>query len=89
MTGVIFFTVTLVVLTTGLKLLVSFGVKVTLCEAVPGPGFVAGLVKAKLPAGVAEPPVRVESARVWPKIMSPAAGQVVTIGIALPTVNDC
>jgi hypothetical protein len=42
------------------------GVKVTLCEAVPAPGAVVGVVKVKLPAGVDWPPDSVEDASVWP-----------------------
>ncbi len=47
-------------------MVVSVGVKVTLCADVPAPGAVAGVVQAKLPATDAEPPVRVEEARVCP-----------------------
>ena len=45
--------------------MVSAGVKVTLCEAVPVAGAVPGVVKAKGPATEAAPPLRVELARVW------------------------
>jgi hypothetical protein len=42
------------------------GVKVTLCDAVPAPGAVVGVVKANEPAGVEAPPDSVEEASVWP-----------------------
>jgi hypothetical protein len=42
------------------------GVKVTLYDAVPALGMVLGVVQAKLPAGVEEPPVSVDDASVWP-----------------------
>ena len=44
----------------------SVGVKVTLYAAVPTAGIVAGVVKAKVPAGVATPPVRVAEVSVCP-----------------------
>ncbi len=68
---------------------VSVGVKVTLCEAVPTSGGVEGLVNAKLPSGVAVPPLKVELASVCPNLIAPAVGQVVTLELPLPTVNDC
>ena len=42
----------------------SVGVKVTACAAVPVAGAVLGLVKAKVPATEAAPPLRVDDARV-------------------------
>ena len=44
-----------------------------------------GVVKAKVPAGVAAPPLRVELASVCPLVMAVAVGQVVTLGVALFT----
>jgi hypothetical protein len=64
----------------------SVGVKVTLQEAVPAPGAVPGVVQAKLPAGVLVPPVSVEAARVWPKVMALAVGQVI-VAVALPVTT--
>ena len=52
-------------------------------------GAVPGVVKAKLPAGVAAPPLKVESASVWPKVIALAVGQVVTLELPLPTAKDC
>jgi hypothetical protein len=60
------FTVTLVVPANVLESVVSVGVKVTLCEAVPAPGAVVGVVNANDPAGVDAPPDSVEEASVWP-----------------------
>jgi hypothetical protein len=45
---------------------VSVGVKVTLCDAVPAFGLVVGVVNANEPAGVEAPPDSVEEASVWP-----------------------
>jgi hypothetical protein len=45
---------------------VSVGVKVTLCDAVPTFGLVVGVVKANEPAGVETPPDSVEEDSVWP-----------------------
>jgi hypothetical protein len=42
------------------------GVKITLCEAMPTPGAVVGVVKANEPAGVEAPPDSVEDASVCP-----------------------
>jgi hypothetical protein len=41
-------------------------VKVTLCAVVPVAGVVAGVVKAKMPAVEAEPPVSVEEISACP-----------------------
>lgn len=49
-------------------------------------GTVAGLVKAKLPEGVAEPPLNVDAERGWPRLMALAVGQVETLEPALLTV---
>ena len=43
---------------------VSVGVNVTSCAAVPAAGAVLGVVKAKLPATEAAPPLSVEDASV-------------------------
>ena len=64
--GVALLTITVTELVTLVKSVVSEGVKVTLCEAVPAPGEVEGVVKVKVPAGLAAPPFKVELARVWP-----------------------
>ena len=53
---------------------------VTLCKAVPPLGIVEGAVKANVPEGVDEPPVRVEEASVWPKVIALAVGQAVMLG---------
>ena len=64
--------------------------KVTLCEAVPTLGAVAGVVNAKLPAaGTPTPPVKVELASVCPNVIAEAVGQVVTLEAALATAKDC
>jgi hypothetical protein len=64
----------------------SFGVKVTPWGAVPKPGKVAGVVQPKVPAGVADPPLSVEDASVWPYVIALAVGHAVTFGLALPTL---
>ena len=66
---------------------VSVGVKVTLCEAVPALGAVDGVMKAKVPATEATPPLNVEEARVCPYVIAVAVGGVVIVGVALPTVT--
>ena len=66
---------------------VSVGVKVTLCEAVPAPGAVDGVVNAKLPETDATPPLNVDEARVCPYVIAVAVGAVVIVGVALPTVT--
>ena len=70
-------------------MVVSVGVNVTPGDAVPALGAVAGVVKAKLPAGGAAPPLKVEAASVWPKVIALAVGQVVTLELPLPTAKDC
>ena len=67
----------------------SVGVKVTLSDCVPGGGAVVGVVKTKAPStgvlpAIAEPPVKVDDARVWPKVMALAVGNV-NVGVALFT----
>lgn len=56
------------------------GVNVTLCEAVPAAGTMGGVVKAKLPATEAAPPLKLELARVWPWVMALAVGAVMIVG---------
>ena len=65
----------------------SVGVNVTPWLAVPALGAVAGLVKAKVPGTEAVPLLRVESARVWPKVIAEAVGAVAMVGVALLTVT--
>ena len=65
----------------------SVGVNVTLSDATPAPGAVAGALNAKLPATEAVPPLSVEFARVCPKVIALAAGHAVTVGVALFTVT--
>jgi hypothetical protein len=62
-------------------------VKVTLCAAVPAAGAVAGAVKVKLPGTDATPPLKVELAIVWPKVIAVALGGVVMVANALSTVT--
>jgi hypothetical protein len=64
----------------------SFGVKVTLSDCVPAVGAVEVVVKAKVPgievfAETADPPLRVDDARVWPYAIALAVGHV-TEGVA-------
>ena len=54
---------------------------------VPAEGAVPGRVKAKEPAGVEVPPVRVESAKACPKVMVPAVGVVRMVEVALAMVR--
>jgi hypothetical protein len=68
---------------------VSVGVKVTLSDCVPGGGAVVGVVKTKAPStgvlpAIAEPPLRVDEANVWPKVIALAVGNV-NVGVALFT----
>jgi len=44
-------------------------------------------VQAKLPAGVEEPPLNVEDARVWPDAIPLATGHADTMEVALATVT--
>ena len=53
----------------------------------PAPGAVLDVVHTKLPAGVAEPPLKVELAKVWPYVIAEAVGHVVTVGVASFTVT--
>ena len=55
--------------------------------AVPAFGAVAGVVKAKVPGAEAVPPVRVEFASVWPKVIVDAVGAWVISTSALLTVT--
>ena len=66
---------------------VSVGVKVTLWLEVPTPGAKEESVQAKLPATLAEPPLRLELAKVCPKVMAEAVGTAVIDGVALLTVT--
>jgi hypothetical protein len=77
--GVALFTVTLTVPVTVLKSIVSVGVKVTLWPAVPAVGAMPGVVKVKLPATAAVPPLSVEDAKVCPKVIPFAVGQALTV----------
>ncbi len=65
----------------------SLGVKVTDCCVVPTAGVVPGVINVKLPATLAIPPLKVESASVWPEVIEVAVGGVVIVGVALPTVT--
>ena len=65
----------------------SVGVNVTPWLAVPALGAVAGLVKAKVPGTEAAPLLRVESARVWPKVIAEAVGASVISTAPLLTVT--
>ena len=55
--------------------------------AVPAFGAVAGVVKAKAPGTEAVPPLRVESARGWPKVIAEAVGASVISTAPLLTVT--
>lgn len=55
--------------------------------AVPTAGVVPGVVKANVPSVLAEPPVRLESAKVCPKVMPEAVGAVTMVGVALLVVT--
>ena len=68
-------------------MIVSFGVNVTLWLEVPVLGVVPGVVKEKVPATLADPPERVELAKVCPKIIALAVGADVIDGVALETVT--
>jgi len=63
--------------------MMSVGVKVTLCEAVPTFGAVDGVVKAKLPGTDPTPPLKVELVKVCPYVMALATGRVVIVGVTL------
>ena len=65
----------------------SVGVKVTTCDEVPGFGVVAADEKEKLPATLATPPDRIDSARDCPLLRFDAIGHVVIDGVALETTT--
>jgi hypothetical protein len=48
---------------------------------------VLGVVQAKMPAGVEEPPVNVEDASVWPGAIPLATGQADMLGVAFAIVT--
>jgi hypothetical protein len=50
-------------------------------------GAVLGVVKAKLPGTEAVPPLKVEDAKVCPKVIALAVGHTLTAGVALFTVT--
>jgi hypothetical protein len=58
-------------------------VNVTDCVVVPTAGTVLGVVKAKLPATLALPPLKVELASVCPDVMTLAVGCVLIVGVEL------
>jgi hypothetical protein len=60
---------------------------VTLWLEVPMPGAVLGVVKAKEPGTLAVPPVRLDEASVWPKVIAEAVGATLTVGVALFTTT--
>jgi hypothetical protein len=60
---------------------VSVGVKVTLSLGEPAPGAVVDVVQAKEPDTDAVPPVSVDDARVWPKVIALAVGHTDTVGV--------
>jgi hypothetical protein len=62
-------------------------VNVTDCVVVPTAGTVLGVVKAKLPATLALPPLKIELASVCPDVMALAVGCVVIVGVAFSTVT--
>src|SRR5215472_8717605 len=84
--GAALFTVTVTVPITVLLSVVSVGVNVTLSDCEPACGAVDGVVHANVPAIEAAPPVSVDEARVWPKVMVLAVGHVETVGVPLITV---
>ena len=61
--------------------------KVTPSLAVPVPGAVADVVQEKVPGTDAVPPLSVDDASVWPKVIAPAAGHAETVGVALFTIT--
>ncbi len=54
---------------------------------VPALGAVLGLVKAKLPATLALPPLNVAFERFWPKTIGEAVGSVLITGVPLLTAK--
>ena len=63
----------------------STGVKVTAWLVVPTSGTFVGSSNAKTPAVLALPPLNLDSARVWPSVISEASGEVMIAGVALLT----
>jgi hypothetical protein len=57
------------------------GVKITLWLLVPTAGAVDGLAKAKDPEMSADPPVKVDEARVCPWKIELAVGSTLTVGV--------
>lgn len=53
----------------------------------PAEGAVPRVVNEKVPGGVAEPPVRLELAKVCPKVMALAVGPERIVEVALATVS--
>ena len=86
-TGVALLTVTLTDVVAILLFAVLLGVNVTLWFEVPVLGVALGVVKAKPPATLAEPPERVELAKVCPKVIALPVGTDVIDGVALETVT--
>jgi type IV secretory pathway TrbF-like protein len=80
-------TVTFTVVVAVRKFVMSVGVKVIPWLEVPAEGAVAGAVKAKEPAGAEVPPVRVELAKVCPKVRVLAVGEVRMVEVALAMVS--
>ena len=60
----------------------SLGVNVTLTLLVPAFGAVEGVVNAKLPVGLAVPPVSVLAANVCPYVIALADGPALITGVA-------
>lgn len=85
--GVALTTVTLAAKDALVYRVVSAGVKVTGWSAVPTSGAVPGAVNANVPATLATPPLSVELANVCLNEIEDAAGTVVIVGVALPTVT--
>jgi hypothetical protein len=62
-------------------------VKVTPWLVVPVAGAVVDVVQEKAPAADAAPPLNVDEASVWPKVIALAAGHADTVGVALFTIT--
>jgi len=60
----------------------SLGLKVTLSLVVPVAGAVVDVAQTNEPATDAVPPLSVEDASVWPKVIALAVGHAVTVGVA-------
>jgi hypothetical protein len=67
-------------------------VKVTASLVVPVVGDVVDVVQEKVPGTDEVPPLSVDDASVWPKVIALAVGHADTVGVALftttPTVPD-